>query len=403
MKNIHLPIMEIVNPDGGKIEVPAFAVPSETIDDSTITDQSAWSSKKTSDEIQKAKKEAIDSCAPLFHQKASVVQGALVKDYPLSVKTHIEPIQEGVGDPSPDNVRPIRGWNELTLEHCGKNLLQIPDIVASSVQFKSYDCFIPKDITVSMKKSPDLSIQKPIWRMSFTRKDGSIQYAIDERMPAKIAATPDNPIVSIGVRDTYMESGKYYAIQIELGSEATSYEPYHGESIAEQLPEEVFGGVYDWESGELRTDWVKAGPFTGEKWEAYPYDGATYYLTGTTLGKAKRNTIVGCCNVGKYGNVVGGLYVNYSGGLVCKDKTVYGTLDDLKNQLNKTPIVVAYRTGTERTIKLHPHLPPSAFSGTNILYASAGDSEVTGRADSSTIIAQMQSDIAALQNAVVKS
>lgn len=34
----------------------------------------------------------------------------------------VEPHQEGSGDPSPDNVRPITGWDEVKVTRCGKNL-----------------------------------------------------------------------------------------------------------------------------------------------------------------------------------------------------------------------------------------------------------------------------------------
>lgn len=44
---------------------------------------------------------------------------ALVKD----CKVYFSPVQEGTGDPSPDNVRPITGWDGVTVTRCGKNLL----------------------------------------------------------------------------------------------------------------------------------------------------------------------------------------------------------------------------------------------------------------------------------------
>ena len=37
----------------------------------------------------------------------------------------VEPHQEGSGDPSPDNVRPITGWDEVKVTRCGKNLLGV--------------------------------------------------------------------------------------------------------------------------------------------------------------------------------------------------------------------------------------------------------------------------------------
>ena len=41
------------------------------------------------------------------------------------VLVHIEPVQAGSGDPSPDNVRPITGWTGAKVTRTGKNLLNI--------------------------------------------------------------------------------------------------------------------------------------------------------------------------------------------------------------------------------------------------------------------------------------
>jgi len=40
-------------------------------------------------------------------------------------KIYFSPIQEGEGDPSPDNVRPIHGWDGITIYHTGKNFFPI--------------------------------------------------------------------------------------------------------------------------------------------------------------------------------------------------------------------------------------------------------------------------------------
>ena len=45
------------------------------------------------------------------------------------MKIHFHPVQEGTGDPSPDNVRPITGWDGLTVYHSGSDRttpLEIP-------------------------------------------------------------------------------------------------------------------------------------------------------------------------------------------------------------------------------------------------------------------------------------
>lgn len=46
-----------------------------------------------------------------------------------SLKVNFNPIQEGEGYPSPDNVRPITGWTGINLYHSGKNLWNNEDVI----------------------------------------------------------------------------------------------------------------------------------------------------------------------------------------------------------------------------------------------------------------------------------
>ena len=51
-----------------------------------------------------------------------------VAGYALGCKVSWEPTQEGSGDPSLDNVRPIKGRDSVTVERCGENLANINQI-----------------------------------------------------------------------------------------------------------------------------------------------------------------------------------------------------------------------------------------------------------------------------------
>jgi hypothetical protein len=51
----------------------------------------------------------------------SITDGA--EDYPIkSLKVNLEPIQEGSGDPSPQNIRPISGWDGVNANRTGVNI-----------------------------------------------------------------------------------------------------------------------------------------------------------------------------------------------------------------------------------------------------------------------------------------
>ena len=74
------------------------------IDDSKILTSTTWSSQKI-----------VDTLCPPFTASGSVVQCTPVAGYPLSVQASWEPRQEGEGDPSPENVRPIVGWDAVNI------------------------------------------------------------------------------------------------------------------------------------------------------------------------------------------------------------------------------------------------------------------------------------------------
>lgn len=91
------------------------------IDDTAITESAPWSSKHI-----------VDMLCPPLEETGNPVQCYPVQCYPLGVKASWEPTQEGSGEPSPDNIRPIKGRDSVTVERCGENLLNI-SMVAEAV------------------------------------------------------------------------------------------------------------------------------------------------------------------------------------------------------------------------------------------------------------------------------
>lgn len=91
------------------------------IDDTAIMESAPWSSKHI-----------VDMLCPPISETGNPVQCYPVQCYPLGVKASWEPTQEGSGEPSPDNIRPIKGRDSVTVERCGENLLNI-SMVAEAV------------------------------------------------------------------------------------------------------------------------------------------------------------------------------------------------------------------------------------------------------------------------------
>ena len=74
------------------------------IDDTQITTTNPWSSMQI-----------VKTLCPPFTASGATVQCTPVANYPLGVQVEITPTQEGTGDPSPENVRPIVGWDAVNI------------------------------------------------------------------------------------------------------------------------------------------------------------------------------------------------------------------------------------------------------------------------------------------------
>lgn len=91
------------------------------IDDTTVTDSSPWSSKHI-----------IDTLCPPLEETGNPVVCYPVAGYPLGVKVTLEPVQEGSGIPSPENIRPIKGRDSVTITRQEDNqviTLTLPETV----------------------------------------------------------------------------------------------------------------------------------------------------------------------------------------------------------------------------------------------------------------------------------
>ena len=84
------------------------------IDDAAVSEDAPWSSKHI-----------IDMLCPPLEESGNPVVCYPVAGYPLGVKAKWEPMQEGTGTPSPENIRPIKGRDSVRVERCGENLLAI--------------------------------------------------------------------------------------------------------------------------------------------------------------------------------------------------------------------------------------------------------------------------------------
>lgn len=102
----------------------AESVKNITPDDSAIGDK-PWSSKHI-----------IDMLCPPLEESGNPVVCYPVAGYALGVKASWEPAQEGTGTPSPENIRPIKGRDSVTVDRCGENVIEFLSTEDSSSDIK---------------------------------------------------------------------------------------------------------------------------------------------------------------------------------------------------------------------------------------------------------------------------
>lgn len=216
------------------------------------------------------------------------------KDAPMdSCTATIEPKQEGSGDPSPTNVRPISGWTGAEVVRCGKNLF--PMTAYEGVAYNPADGAVfnttPKPIqptdngdgtfTITFTSTwkyycfvmPLVNGQTYAYKIQYasTGQAGStIGYlGKDMKVLTKVNATDASKTLTATATGTDERKYLYLCIsnratatatititnpQVELGSTATAYAPYTSDTYSVTWESEagtVYGGSVDLVSGVL--------------------------------------------------------------------------------------------------------------------------------------------------------
>ena len=178
----------------------------------------------------------------------------------------LEPIQAGSGDPSPNNERPISGYDKIEVLSCGKNLLKTikPNTAVytntnAGQEYTNDDCCLSDIIHIKQGVIYYVSWQdKPTSVLVAHKynKDGSYvgyyifdnSFSIDDCDYVKIQWNGKTPGTGEG---SILPTNA----QVEVGSSATTYEPYNPlTDIQLTLGQTIYGGTLDVEKGILTVD-----------------------------------------------------------------------------------------------------------------------------------------------------
>lgn len=329
------------------------AIAAITPDDDAVNGK-PWTSLKIVDTL----------CAP-FTAEGNLVTCTPVEGYPLSVQASWEPRQEGEGDPSPENVRPITGMDEVQVTRCGKNLLDESKLRIQSNYDTSYGgtgfwYYILNLPTGSYTVSIGATYNggSYLWV-------GNAPYGTSGVTGTWFA----HPSVGLTTNFTFNDVNRLYVgvstnmqmvtsmleavqfIQIELGSTPTAYAPYTGTTATLTLPETIYGGTVDAATGEGVQEWAHIDSYNGEA------------LSGEWIS----------------------------------DRDVYTP--------DTTPTIgaeIAYKLATPTPIQATGGQSLPALSGTNTVYTDADAVRVEGRTDPLATVQALTDRIAALEAAAAQ-
>ena len=220
----------------------------------------------TQDEFDALKQYVLDM-SPVTTVTAPVV--SVPDAAPLDAEglvVNIEPVQSGSGDPSPENVRPITGWTGAKVTRTGKNLFDKEN--ANVLNAYLYGALIKpgslhRIVYIDCKPSTTYIISNSAnGRVSCTCTKDVPQInttGTDYSSTGTITTTADSKYLCVycynGSTDTVTFQEVIDALKIELGSTATDYEPYQGDTYDIAFPTEagtVYGGTLDVTNGKLQ-------------------------------------------------------------------------------------------------------------------------------------------------------
>ena len=396
------------------------------INDAIITDANPWSAKKI-----------VDTLAPPLEASGAVVTCNPVAGYPLEITSQIVPVQAGNGDPSPDNVRPIRGWTEANLWVAGKNLIGNfkpgeNDVfgVAWSIDSDSISAAGTASggtATTTVGDLLNLTIKKlsqATYVVSYKTTDSNITFVaviyssdgtaikhLSNGVPYTLQETGAYMNVFAQVSNGKTVNGKIYDIQLEINSVPTPYESYHGSTITLPIGQTVYGGTLNWTTGVLTVDKRYLTLKSDSNIVIYPLNGTNGIIFGNVFDEIE-SRIPGVCShalvsttavlPGSRPDAYIWLGVNSYSVYWVRILDVLGisTVDEFKQWLDTQNVQIVCPLNSPITIQLTPTEVLALF-GTTTIYTDTGDTTVSGRADPNTILQQLAQRIAALEGQAI--
>ena len=342
----------------------------------------------------------------------------------------IEPIQSGSGDPSPTNVRPISGWDSVDVNVVGKNLLDssnaVPNLPRNVVGAGIDEVVVTTRYAHSIPYKNDVALMVSARSDDLTKFNYIVVYGYNNDKfvssyggrniantttvyTIPIPANQYEKIIVVYGADSTTQVGTDISgdIQLELGSTATTYEAYNGNTTTVDLGQTVYGGTLNVTTGVLTIDraMVDLGTLTWNHHATYTQMwSASVSLADFPTGAFNNQGLCSCYTVQTAGSLAPilaneGIYISplswSSGKMVVINDSSLESLSASEVQAKLSGQKLLYYMTTPTTVTLTP-TQVNSLLGQNNVWADSGDVEVTYKANASLTIEEIINAITAL-------
>nr|DAP64900.1 MAG TPA: hypothetical protein [Caudoviricetes sp.] len=380
------------------------------IDDTTVTDSAPWSSKHI-----------VDMLCPPLEETGNTVQCYPVVGYSLGVKATWEPVQEGSGEPSPDNIRPISGRDAVKVERCGENLLHIKPFDKNTYSGITYEYVANGGVHISGTSTGNVnSPHFAVWHLPpgsyrgpdfgtgisvaiIIYRNGADRWVDAARAFKVLAGDVTKYLYMIVTSGTTLDTTVYPYI-VPGTAAPTTYTPYTGQTATLTLPRTIYGGTVDAVTGEGRERWKLLTLDGTEPWNAVGSGDALYFQSTSISIGTRALSRDDYCTTFPIASVSGSNTVQGVNGWNTSLYLRWSTFADvaaLKSYLAAqyaagTPVQVCYKLATPTPFTATGAQPIPALRGVNTVLTDADSVTVTGRADPIKRITDLEDAVASM-------
>nr|DAK68913.1 MAG TPA: tail fiber protein [Caudoviricetes sp.] len=278
------------------------------IDDASISAATPWSSKKI-----------VETLCPPIAESGNPVTCEPVAGYPLGVAASWEPIQAGTGEPSPENIRPIKGRDSVAVERCGENVIEFLSTNDSSqgikiavdseknitlngtvvektnivigmcrlhwVAGKTYTMYVKKvGGSVSLGSVGDITFAYSLFTTDYNHffRGDTNSTNLDAYIASNAALAETKLVFMLQCWrvNTVFNNFKFRIEVVEGTTPPTTYTPYRGDKLTLALPSTIYGGSLDAVMGEGTETWKLVTLDGTENWETWGVNKNNAAVTG---------------------------------------------------------------------------------------------------------------------------